>query len=104
MKQMKAAVLAIALICLVSRASAAILLSDNFDSYADQAAFNAAWPNVASPNARGTLTNLQAVSLPNSVNYQTSAQRNERTFTESGTPTAANPITFSFDFFDTNGG
>jgi MYXO-CTERM domain-containing protein len=88
----------------VPSAKAAILLSDNFDSYADQAAFNAAWPNVATPNVSGTLSTLQAVSLPNSVNYQTSAQRNERTFAESGTPTAANPITFSFDFFDTNGG
>jgi len=92
------------LLSVLPSAKAAILLQDNFDSYIDQAAFNAAWPNVATPNVSGTLTNAQAVSLPNSVNYQTSAQRNERTFTESGTPTAANPITFSFDFFDTNGG
>jgi len=90
------------LLSAVPSAKAAILLQDNFDSYADQAAFNAAWPNVASPNVSGTLTNAQAVSLPNSVNYQTVAQRNEHTFTESGTPTAANPVTFSFDFFDTN--
>ena len=89
---------------LPAAANAAILLQDNFDGYADQAAFNAAWPNVATPNVSGTLSNLQAVSAPNSVNYQTTAQRNERTFAESGTPTAANPITFSFDFYDSNGG
>lgn len=96
--------LAVGFLLLPATSRAAILLQDNFDSYADQAAFNAVWTNVASPNVSGTLTNAQAVSLPNSVNYQTTAQRNERTFAESGTPTAANPVTFSFDFFDTNGG
>ena len=101
---MKASVIGITLVCLVSRAGAAILLSDDFDGYADQAAFNSAWPAVASPGVSGTLTTAQAVSLPNSVNFQTSAQRNERAFAESGTPTAANPVTFSFDFYDTNGG
>ena len=42
---------------------------------------------MATPNVSGTLSTLQAVSLPNSVNYQTSAQRNEHTFAESGVPT-----------------
>jgi hypothetical protein len=100
-----AAVSAIASLFLaaVPSAKGAILLFDDFDGYADQTAFNAAWVNAPPSSASGTLSTLQAVSSPNSVNYQTSAQRNERGFAESGTPSAADPITFSFDFYDTNG-
>src|SRR5205814_5001262 len=73
-------------------ASAAILLSDNFDGYADQASFQAAWPNVA-PQPSGTLTSAQFVSASNSIqNVATtvaaSAMRNGRSFLESGNPSA----------------
>jgi hypothetical protein len=100
-----AAVSAIASLFLVAVPSAkgAILLFDDFDGYADQTAFNAAWVNAPPSSASGTLSTLQAVSAPNSVNYQTSAQRNERAFAESGMPSITDPITFSFDFYDTNG-
>lgn len=81
---------------------AAVLVQDNFDGYADQAAFLAAWPAVGA-TASGTLSTAQAQSPPNSINYAaTPAQRNERTFTESGVPAADSIVVFSFDFYDAN--
>lgn len=83
--------------------SAQVLLQDSFDSYADQAAFQAVWtPIGATPS--GTLTSSQSVSAPNSINFATVAQRNERTFTESGLPATGNVVRFSFDYFDSNAG
>jgi hypothetical protein len=79
---------------------AATLLNDNFDSYANQAAFQAAWP--ATVGTGGTLSTAQAVSTPNSINFPLTAQRNDRSFAESGNPSAANAITFSFDFYDSS--
>lgn len=104
----KLAGLAIAAVVLSAAplAQGAILLSDNFDGYADQTAFQTAWPVVGTqPSA--TLSSAQSVSPPNSVNVAVSvdtptSQRNQRLFAESGVPTAANPVTFSFDFFDSN--
>ncbi|MEX2138044.1 MAG: PEP-CTERM sorting domain-containing protein [Pirellulales bacterium] len=81
------------------------LLQDSFDGYADQAAFQAVWTTIgATPS--GTLTSSQSVSAPNSINYATAAQRNERSFAESGLPNIAtgNIVRFSFDFFDSNSG
>jgi hypothetical protein len=76
------------------------LLSDNFDSYANQAAFQAAWP--ATVGTGGTFSTLQAASAPDSVNFPLTAQRNDRSFAESGNPSALNAITFGFDFYDSN--
>jgi hypothetical protein len=89
---------------------AALILSDKFDSYADQAAFQAAWPAIgttapisgdlttANPNqiavpdksieVDGTLTNAQ--------------QRNQRIFTETGLPSPTQSMFFSFDFYDSS--
>ncbi len=78
-------------------------MQDSFDGYADQAAFQAVWtPIGATPS--GTLTNGQSVSAPNSINFATAAQRNERSFIESGLPATSNVVRFSFDFFDSNAG
>jgi hypothetical protein len=88
-----------AIVFLGGWAQATILLNDNFDSYANQAAFLAAWPLAT---ASGTLSTAQAVSAPNSVNFGTAAARNSRAFAESGNPSTANAITFSFDFYDSN--
>lgn len=89
-----------------SNLSAATLLQDNFDSYADQSSFVTVWPQVGT-NAIGQLTNSQSVSAPNSIfNVGTTvageAMRNQRSFAESGTPSSANVVTFSFDFYDGN--
>jgi hypothetical protein len=87
---------------LVSASSSAqILLNDNFDSYADQAAFQSAW-SVVGATPSGTLSSLQAASPLNSIHYSTNAQRNERSFAESGVATASTIIRFSFDFYDSD--
>lgn len=91
-------------ICSSSRA--ATIVEDNFDSYADQAAFVSVWPlQGGTTTPSGTLSGVQSVSAPNAINYATTAQRNERAFSESGIPTSAdlnNVIRFSFDFYDSN--
>jgi hypothetical protein len=94
--------IALAAAALSTGASAGILLQDNFDSYADQAAFQAAWPIGGATTTGGTLSNARSVSAPNSVNFPTTAQRNDRSFTESGAPDLTNLIRFSVDFYDSN--
>jgi hypothetical protein len=85
-------------------ANAAIVFSDNFDGYADQAAFQAAWPVVgAQPST--TLSNAQSVSAPNSVLVPAStttadSPRNGRSFTESTAASTTQQLVWSFDFFD----
>jgi hypothetical protein len=87
-------------------AGAAPLLIDSFDDYADQAAFQANW-GVVGTLPSGQLSSAQSVSPSNSIrNVGTTvaaeAMRNQRAFTESGTPSLDNIITFSFDFYDSN--
>jgi len=103
----KALAAALVLGAVASAANAAVVFSDNFDGYANQAAFEAAWPAVTPANvpASGTLSTVQAVSAPNSVNIPISSTtattpRNQRSFTESGVPTTSQNVVWSFDFFD----
>ena len=90
-----------AILAFPSGVSAAVLVQDNFDGYADQAAFVAAWPQVGA-TASGTLSTTNPSSSPNSINYATTTQRNEKVFSESGTVSSTNVLIFSFDFFDSN--
>lgn len=85
-----------------------VLLFDNFDGYADQAAFNNAWPAWATQPS-GSLTTEQAASVPHSVKFAAidtpqsgNAQRNQRFFPETGLPSPTNLIHFEFDFYDTD--
>jgi len=87
-----------------SSAKAVILVNDNFE-YADQAAFDAAWPATPSSSS-GALTTAQAFSGAKSLLYPASSTlagyRNNKVFAE----TAANATTkieFSIRFFDSNG-
>lgn len=82
-----------------SSSHAALLVNDNFDGYANQAAFEAVWAPIGTS---GTLVSDLSVSPPNSINFATTAQRNELSFTESGNPSPSNIIRFSFDFYDSN--
>lgn len=89
---------------LVSQAQ--VLVNENFDGYADQAAFQAAWPVVGALPS-GALSTAQSVSGPNSIfnvgtTVATDAMRNSFSFTESGAASALSSITFSFDFYDGN--
>jgi hypothetical protein len=83
-------------------AEATVLFSDNFDSYANQAAFQAAWTTPVGTG--GQLTSTNFVSPGNSIRFDTAALRNDHTFTESGNPSALNAVSFSFNFYDSNAG
>lgn len=93
------AVTACAITTLAGGSRAADLLVDNFDSYANQAAFEAAWAPIGTT---GSLVSDLSVSSPNSINFATTAQRNGRSFTESGNPSPSNIVRFSFDYYDSN--
>lgn len=86
-------------------AGAATVVNDNFDSYANQAAFEAVWaPIVAGPPASAELSTLQASSGLNSARVPGTAvsaqSRNRLTFGETGDLTTLSLITWSFDFYD----
>src|SRR5687768_14724304 len=73
-----------------AQTSAAVILQDNFDSYADQAAFEAAW-GVVGALPSGLLSTTQFVTPPNSIrNVGTAvaaeANRNQRIFDETNIP------------------
>jgi hypothetical protein len=91
----------------LSTAQAATILFDNFDTYANQAAFEAAWPPIGTvAPISADLSTAQANSPPNSIEVDGTAtnsqQRNQRTFTETGLPNNINKVVWSFDFYDTN--
>lgn len=85
--------------------SAAVVVNDNFDSYADQAAFQAVWaPIAAGTPSSAELSTLQAQSGLNSARVPgttvNSQSRNRLTFAETGDLTSLSLITWSFDFYD----
>ena len=87
--------------------NAQVIVNENFDGYANQAAFEAVWtPTGTVAPLSGTLTTDQFVSPGNSIRIDgttvNSQQRNRLTFTESGTISLAQQITFSFDFYDSS--
>ncbi len=86
---------------LVSRVNATVFLNENFDGYANQAAFEAVWaPNTLT----ATLSIEQAVSLDQSVKGLTTATRNARSIGEIGFLNGSpDTIVFRFDFYDSNG-
>lgn len=88
-------------------ANAQVLVNDNFDGYANQAAFETVWTPIGTVSPlSGTLTTDQFVSPGNSIRIDGTAsnsqQRNRLTFTESGTISTSQQITFSFDFYDSS--
>jgi hypothetical protein len=104
----KVSLLGILSLALVGSAPAGVILSDNFDGYANQAAFEAVWTPIGTvAPLSATLTTDQSVSPANSIRVDGTAtsnqQRNRRSFTETGTPSTLTQITFSFDFYDSNG-
>jgi hypothetical protein len=72
-------------------------LVDNFDTYANTAAFQAAWPIQVSPG--GSISTTQKYSTPNSIYTGTAAAQNQRTFTACY-GTDASPLTFSIRIYD----
>lgn len=104
------AAIGIAASCMQLRAAVTnVLLFDNFDGYASQAAFEAVWtPIGTTAPTSGTLATDQASSAPQSIRIDgttvNNQQRNQRLFTESGTIDIYTKILFSFDFYDSNAG
>jgi hypothetical protein len=97
----------------VSTAQAVVLFEDNFDSYADQAGFDAVWSvlpgtaaGVSYENVR--LSQEQATSPTNSAKTPaqptgaTLLQRSSHDFTAQSLAAAGDKIVFSFDFYDSN--
>lgn len=97
----------------ISTASATVLLSDNFDAYADQAALDAAWPVLPGTVAGVTYEGIK-LSVDQSVSPTKSAlapaqptgatvlQRSSRNFPAQALLAAGDKIVFSFDFYDSN--
>ncbi|QDT75183.1 dockerin type I domain-containing protein [Lacipirellula limnantheis] len=92
-----------------------VLLNDDFDGYADQAALNVNWTPVGTQPS-GTLSSVQSSSPSNSflvaaendsnqvpAGANANAQRNERFFEETLQPSTENKIQFSIDFYDAFG-
>lgn len=95
------AVALVGLTLLPGFSSAQVFLNENFDSYADQAAYVAAWPVNTTANL---LSTEQAVSLSQSVKGLTTASRTARNVGEIGFLNASTDIiTFRFDFYDVSG-
>jgi hypothetical protein len=84
-----------------TRSSAAIFLDEHFDSYANQAAFEAAWP---ANTTTATLSTEQFVSPSQSIKGLTTATRNARNVGEIGTLTGSTDIViFRVKYYDSNG-
>jgi hypothetical protein len=94
-----------ATLALVANSSGQSIIFDNFDGYANQAAFEAVWVPIASGSpSSGILSTEQALSLTNSIKIEATGitnnlHRNRRTFTETAA-SLFNPIVFSIDFYD----
>jgi hypothetical protein len=98
-----------ATLALVVSSSAQSIVFDNFDGYADQAAYEAVWAPIGTGTpSSAVLSNEQAVSLSNSIKIVgntvsgTTVYRNRRTFTDIAA-TLFNPIVLSIDFYDVTG-
>lgn len=77
-----------------------VIVNDSFDTYANQAAFEAVWAPVGTS---GLLTTEQASSAPQSAKMPgstTATYRNRRTFAETGPISTTQQIIWSFDFWD----
>ena len=88
-----------------SRVDAALIVSDNFDGYANQAAFEAAWAPIGSGSpSSAVLSSAQSSSAPNSIQVPGTATsnqyRNRRTFADTSTLAIGDKLVWSFDFYD----
>jgi hypothetical protein len=92
------AITALSLLTSASCVLAQTIFFDNFDGYADQAAFNAVW-NTALVGGGGTLSTEQWFSSGQSIKQGTVAQQSGHDFTGvSGSDGL--PLAWSFEFYD----
>jgi hypothetical protein len=92
---------------LASTTQAAVIVSDNFDGYATQAAFEAVWTPSGSgtaPANTGLVSTAQSYSAPQSINYGTAAGlRNSRAITGALATNLVEDLEWSFRFYDPTG-
>ncbi|HSU53597.1 MAG TPA: PEP-CTERM sorting domain-containing protein [Candidatus Dormibacteraeota bacterium] len=103
-KQSKLTVGTLAIGVVAFTSSAATLVQDNFDSYANQAAFESVWAPIGTvAPLSAELSIAQASSGPNSIRVpgtaSNSQSRNRLSFAETGLPSVT-LITWSFDYYD----
>jgi hypothetical protein len=102
------ALAAVACLSLIAaNANAQVFVNDTFDTYANQAAFEAVWTPIGTVAPVGAvLSTEQAVSGTQSIKVEgtatTGQERNQLGFTRTPAVSTSNQIIFSFDFFDTN--
>lgn len=109
MNKFKVAAMGLAGLLAASHAQAAVIVNDTFDTYANQAAFQAVWVPIASdataPSA--LLSSAQSVSSPNSAHVPGTASnnqyRNRLTHAETGVIGIGDQLIWSFDFYDATG-
>jgi hypothetical protein len=105
---MKKLLFTLAILTLSGRSVLAVLVvNDNFDSYANQAAFEAVWtPIGTTAPLSGALSTAQAVSAPNSIStpgtVTNNQSRNQLTFAATPVLTPGDQLVFSFDFYDSS--
>lgn len=96
---MKKLVLLSAALVLCTGIAASANMFDNFDSYANQAAFDAVWTPTGTAMQLITTQPVPPVSAPNMI-YQTTAAMQSR---RAVAPVAAGDLYFRFDFYDERG-
>ena len=106
------AALAVLVFVFSGSAQSAVSVNDNFDGYADQAAFDATWVPVgttttaslkgAQLSAAQSVSPTQSAFTPVSTTATTAATeyRSRRTHSESGAITTGDQLVWSFDYYD----
>jgi|SRR3954471_24740958 hypothetical protein len=98
----------------LSVAHGALIINDSFDTYANQAAFEAVWTPIGTvAPTSAVLSSTQSVSSPNSVQVPAESttngkNRNRQSFSETSTLSSSgnlgigDQLIWSFDFYDSN--
>lgn len=94
-----AIVLALGCLAFASAANAGVVFFDNFDGYADQAAFNAAW-NVGVAGGGGILSTEQAYSPSQSIKQDLTPGMSSGKDITPVSGSDAQPLVWSFQFYD----
>ncbi len=87
----------------MATAHAGVIVSDDFEGYANQAAMDAVW--VPSGTSGGSqLSTDQSVSPTHSAFNDVDTRRSTQVFGDAPVPTDANPLVWSFQYYDTQAG
>jgi hypothetical protein len=98
----------------LSVAQGALIINDSFDTYANQAAFEAVWTPIGTvAPTSAVLSTTQSVTAPNSIQVPAEATtsgkyRNRQSFAETSTLSSSgnlgigDQLIWSFDFYDSN--